>query len=54
MSASFKAYRKFCFKAIRELLCHKETECELWMGKAKESRTANELSRVMVEVRNCI
>lgn len=54
MSASFKAYRKFCFTAIRELLCHKETECKLWMRKAKETKTVNELSRVMVEVRHSI
>lgn len=52
MSQSFKSYRKYCFKAIRELLAHKgNSTVNLWLLRAMGTKTENELSRLMVEIR---
>lgn len=54
MSITFKQYRKSAFKAIRELLAHKPGYVNYYVSKAKETKTENELSRVLAEVREAI
>lgn len=52
MSETFKEYRRDCFTAIRELLAHKPAEKEIYLVKAKRTKTPEELSRLMVDVRH--
>ena len=52
MSESFKQYRSECFKIIKDLLAHKPTEQLLYSCRARESKTSEELSRIMVDVRH--
>lgn len=55
MSKVFKSYRRECFTAIRELLAHRGAEVvEQYINMAKATKTENELSRVMVAVREMI
>lgn len=54
MSQSFKEYRKTVFRAIRELLVHKPGYANYYVSKAKKTKTENELSRVLAEVREII
>ncbi len=54
MSQNFKEYRKTAFKAIRELLAHKPRYVNYYVSKAKETKSENELSRVLAEVREII
>lgn len=52
--SEFKEYRKTAFKAIRELLVHKPRYVNYYVSKAKETKSENELSRVLAEVREII
>lgn len=52
MSTNLKNYRKEAFRAIRELLAHRGAEIvDYYVGLAKATKSENELSRVMVDVR---
>lgn len=51
MTESFKEYRRECFIAIRNLLVHKPMVAEMYRTKAKETKSENELSRLMADVR---
>lgn len=55
MSQTFKVYRRKAFIAIRQLLvcCPRET-VNAYIEKAKKTKTENELSRVLAEVREII
>ena len=55
MSKMFKSYRRECFTAIRELLAHRGSDVvEQYVSMAKATKTENELSRIMVAVRENI
>lgn len=55
MTTSFKDYRRQCFTVIRDLLAHKpKSERDLWLLRAKASKTSAELSRIMADVRDAI
>lgn len=55
MSMDFKAYRRRAFTAIRQLLCCESRETvEMYIKKAKQTRTEAELSRVLREVREIL
>lgn len=55
MTKSFKNYRRDCFTVIHDLLEHRGKHVvDLYVKRAKETKTENELSRVMADVRNAI
>ena len=51
MTESFREYRRECFIAIRNLLVHKPMVAEMYHTMAKDTKSENELSRLMADVR---
>lgn len=55
MSESFKQYRRRCFGIIRDLLEHRgKYIVNIYVTRAKETKTEEELSSLMAEVRRAI
>lgn len=55
MSKSFKQYRRKCFGIIRDLLEHRgKYLVNIYVARAKETKTEEELSSLMAEVRRAI
>ena len=46
--------RRFALTAVKELLAHKKTLAVYYRNKIKMAKTENEISRILVEVRENI
>lgn len=55
MSASFKEYRKIARRATRELLCCKDNKIiQAFIARINATKSENEISRILTEVREII